>query len=323
MSIFKVLFLFLPLIVFAQSKERPEAKLFDSYVFAMSYMNDFCNSHPTKIECKTRLDHPEMVLHGLWPNLHGDARHAYQYCSISQEEFGKNWCNSSFDVSSKMEANDFTSLSEVMPGVQSCLYNHEWYAHGTCSGMSVKEYFKMATGLAKVFRSLPHFKSFLKGNYGKEVSHDDLMNALKEDLGSEAMSSIALQCRHGKKAASTSVSYLSELQITLDVKNINQFPNAKSFSESENNDTCPRYNIQIPVSSEAPIEKPSSNVNVGMKVKNPCPCATNPGKSYCHSAYFSRNEDGSITNEKDDGSTKIVSGNYSSVEEFISKNVCK
>lgn len=208
---------------------QPRPGEFDSFVLAMSYENDFCLANPKKSECQDGYDHYGMVLHGLWPNKDNDSKHAYQYCALTQKQFGRDWCALDTDVAAQMTFDEYLELLEVMPGVESCLHNHEWYAHGSCSGMEVSEYFSTSKALAKKFRELKAFPSLLVASAGQEISLSQLMDALKRDLGPKAEDSAVVMCR---KNQNTKKAYFSELRISLSRSAISEFPAPASMVQA-------------------------------------------------------------------------------------------
>jgi len=334
------LFLLIPISTFAMGKPRPmvgpgngpAAGQFDTYVLAMSYMNDFCVAHPNKTECKTPLTSPEMALHGLWPNVYGDRQHKYQYCgTVTEADIGNDWCNATRDVKSKMDSDTFATLGEVEPGVQSCLYNHEWYAHGTCSGQSVDAFFKVSENLAKKFIALPHFQQVLKNGYGKGIAKSDILDALKIDMGGEVTDSVAIQCR-SVKGSDGPIFYFSELQFNLTLHQLDQFPSSGSLTTAESKGNCPPHDIYISTNASTGTDAPSVTPQNPDSIKpsddpafvlNTCTCDKNPGKSYCHSYGFTFGADGTVMNYKDAVNKSIVPGHYSSVQDFITQKVCR
>jgi ribonuclease T2 len=96
---------------------------FDYFLLTLSWAPEFCASIPngrTSVECAPN-QHRGLVVHGLWP----------------QYDNGK-WpqdCASTPPVSSST----VNHMMPIMPGKQ--LIQHEWAKHGTCSGMSVQDYF--------------------------------------------------------------------------------------------------------------------------------------------------------------------------------------
>ena len=116
-------------VVFAKHKKQPattsdaSAGDFDYFLLTLSWAPEFCASNPngrTSVECAPN-QHRGLVVHGLWP----------------QYDNGK-WpqdCASTPPVSS----GTVNHMMPIMPGKQ--LIQHEWAKHGTCSGMSVQDYF--------------------------------------------------------------------------------------------------------------------------------------------------------------------------------------
>jgi ribonuclease T2 len=165
---------------------QPAPGNFDSYVLAMSDENDFCAANPNKQECLSGAGALGMRLHGLWPDQSNDPQNKYQYCSaVTASQVSANWCAANIDIGPSMDATILQQLTVVMPGVDSCLENHEWYAHGTCSGMQPNDYFTAATTMANSFLQLPNFQAFISQNSGQTVSKQQILAALEQDFTSQ------------------------------------------------------------------------------------------------------------------------------------------
>lgn len=201
---------------------------FDSYVFAVSYQKDFCASHPNKLECQSDEIANGMGLHGLWPNRDDDPSHQYGYCDLSEKQMGSEWCAADIDVKSKASDETFEKLTMAMPGVKSCLYNHEWYAHGSCSGLSVDQYLSNASELTFKFWSLSAINDLIFNAQGESLSREEIYQALEEDLGPKARGSVIVTCRYDKKEKAA---YLSEIHISLDRQKYMSFPAEESLAE--------------------------------------------------------------------------------------------
>lgn len=222
-----------------QSYAKPTPGDFSHYILSMSHMNDFCDYKPEKKECREGAGSAGMVLHGLWPNRDNDPSHNYQYCEKSSRET-QNWCAPEIDITNKIDPQVLDGLREVMPGVASCLQNHEWYAHGSCSGLSTQDYFMESQELARKFRTTS-FNAWLKEQGGKQVSLDAIYSALMKDFGTSIRQSIAVQCRSIKRK-----SYFTELHIALGKDNLRDFPAEDSFTGlREKSGDCPRDGIFI------------------------------------------------------------------------------
>jgi ribonuclease I len=201
---------------------------FDNYVFAVSYQTDFCLSHPNKVECQSDDILDGMGLHGLWPNRNDDPRNQYGYCDLSERQVSANWCAPEIDVKPKIDDKIYEKLSMAMPGVKSCLYNHEWYAHGSCSGLSVDDYFANASQLTFKFWKLETINDLIFNHEGQVVTRNDILNALEADLGPKARDAVVVSCRYDKR---TQTGYLSEIRIALDKAKYMSFPAEDSLSQ--------------------------------------------------------------------------------------------
>lgn len=187
---------------------------FDSYVFSLSWQPTFCETKPDKKECKSqtpeRFDAKNLVLHGLWPNKNNDPKHTYGYCgvkpAVKKLDKASTWCKMpALDLSDETKAD----LTKYMPGYASCLQNHEWYKHGTCSGMDPNEYFITASKLVAE-SDATSFNKLLAANIGKFVKADDLLDAFEQDFGSGSRKSVGLYCQNVNGS-----SMLSEVQMYL------------------------------------------------------------------------------------------------------------
>ncbi|MBC7386944.1 MAG: hypothetical protein H7301_12390 [Cryobacterium sp.] len=203
---------------------------YDSYVLAISYQNDFCVAKPEKPECRAGGGHFGMALHGLWPNQVNDFDHGYQYCSlVDADQVGSDWCAAALDISGAMGAAVRDQLARVMPGTRSCLYNHEWYAHGTCAGGSVATYFSQASTLAARFIALPNFKALISNAAGKAVTRELLMSTLAQDLGPGSVNAAVFLCRKDTRSRRA---FFAEVDLTLDRGRVMQFPEPGSLGRS-------------------------------------------------------------------------------------------
>jgi ribonuclease I len=143
---------------------------------------------------------------------------------------GKDWCVADLDIAQQMRSGTYLNLATAMPGVHSCLYNHEWYAHGTCSGLSVNSYFRKAAKLADRFLALKNFNQLIEHSQGGSVSRADLLNALKADLGPKSDEAAVLLCRIDRQ---TQKAYFSEVDLTLKREAFMAFPAERSLGVSK------------------------------------------------------------------------------------------
>jgi|SRR5271166_4778680 len=118
---------------FAKKKKKPAPTDFDYYLLTLSWAPEFCATNPqgkTSAECDPK-KHMGLVVHGLWPQ-YNDGKWP-QDCSTTPPV-------------AKATVNH---MLPIMPGAQ--LIQHEWAKHGTCTGLTVNDYFasieKLYTGL--------------------------------------------------------------------------------------------------------------------------------------------------------------------------------
>jgi ribonuclease T2 len=198
-------FLTLTLIVMTLSgaiaaQPGPQPGDFDNYVFSLSWQPAFCESHQDKKECNSwksgDFDTQNLVLHGLWPNKNNDKKHNYGYCNVSFEirnqDNADTWCQMP-DLQLAEETID--KLNMVMPGHQSCLQNHEWYRHGTCSEMEPDEYFSTAARFVESFATT-QLGALLSANVGKRLMFSKLILAAQEDYDDKA-ANLRFICQNG------------------------------------------------------------------------------------------------------------------------------
>jgi ribonuclease T2 len=106
-----------------QRHQQAQTGDFDSYLLALSWAPAFCaqeGSSRSARECDARR-HVGFVVHGLWPQR--DGGDFLEYCK-------------SVPPVSHAIVEDMLS---IMP--ERSLIQHEWRAHGSCTGLSARDYF--------------------------------------------------------------------------------------------------------------------------------------------------------------------------------------
>lgn len=187
---------------------------FDSYVLSMSWQPAFCAQRPAKTECLSltpgSYGAKKLVLHGLWPNKVGDLRYSYGFCGVDTNvrklDRTRRWCEMPEPALSTDTKN---KLVVVMPGVSSCLERHEWYRHGTCSGLSPDDYFLKAYTFATELAN-SNFGKLIATNAGKSVSVDSLLTLFERDFGPGSRKAVELLCDNER-----GLSQLSEVRLNL------------------------------------------------------------------------------------------------------------
>lgn len=214
---------------------------FDSYVFSLSWQPAFCETKPDKKECVSqtadRYDAKNLVLHGLWPNKDADTNHTYGYCGVKPNvkklDKASTWCKM---PAPNLSADTKKNLAIYMPGYASCLERHEWYKHGTCSGLTADDYFTTAYSFVEEVAET-NFGKFISANVGKTIDASDLLAEFEKDFGEGSRNAVSLYCV--KKKGS---SLLSEVRMSL----VNPLPEegglkaAILLSESGEEGGCPQ-----------------------------------------------------------------------------------
>jgi ribonuclease T2 len=214
---------------------------FDYYILALSWQPAFCELRSQNSECqsqhKERFDAFHFVLHGLWPNVQGDKHHSYGYCEVSRNTIKKDkkrkWCQMPpLDLSEKVR----TRLTKFMPGSVSCLQRHEWYKHGTCSGLSENDYYALSNLMVDLF-SKTDFSQYVAKNVGKYIKRKDLLKAFDKEFGKGSRNYLGLRC---KKVGGNNL--LTEIQLHLK-KDLSRVENFGLLFPKEN----PRMRGNCPV----------------------------------------------------------------------------
>ena len=187
---------------------------FDYYTLALSWEPAFCEAKKDKPECRgmsaDQFAAKNLVLHGLWPSKNGDSQHTYGFCgvdpSVQQLDNPAGWCKMpALNLSDETKS----GMAKFMPGQQSCLENHEWYKHGTCSGMDSDTFFSKADSFVAE-ASNSNLGRFITANVGNIINKADLTAAFEQDFGPGSASSLGLSCAHANNQ-----DMLLELHITL------------------------------------------------------------------------------------------------------------
>ena len=214
---------------------------FDYYTLALSWQPAFCESKPNKLECQSQHEGQfyaeHFTLHGLWPNVQGDKRHTYEYCQMSKSLIKqykrKRWCNlPKLDLSKQVRE----QLSQFMPGYISCLQRHEWYKHGSCSGLSENDYYVVSNQLVELF-SKTRFSQYVAKNVGRYVNRKVLLKQFDKEFGQGSRHYLALKCKKVR-----GISLLTEIRIYLkkELSIVSDFKHLFPEKRLTVRGTCPR-----------------------------------------------------------------------------------
>ncbi|PCK07888.1 MAG: ribonuclease T [Alteromonadaceae bacterium] len=181
---------------------------FDSNVLAISWQSAFCELYGRgKPECQTltaeRFDAKHFTLHGLWPNRRSCGRN-YGSCGKIKVS-PRNFCDyPALQLGGAVRK----ALERVMPSAKAgtCLQRHEWWKHGTCSGMTQSGYYKRSLNLLGEINQSSFVQSFIAAHVGQRVSRQQFQQAFEGSFGGGSYQRLVLRCKSGM---------LTELQVAL------------------------------------------------------------------------------------------------------------
>ena len=193
----------------------------DGYTLALTWQPTFCAGKADRAECKELGDaQSPLVLHGLWPswdvNRDGRKDGDDAYCldagpardSVMRADKGDGgWSDLPEVALSKAMKAD---LPAVMPGALSHLDRHEWWKHGTCSGLKPDDYFAAAILLTRQMQ-LGAFGKFLVTHQGQSVALKELLDVFDREFGKGSARALKVTCDKAEDGTAS----LSEIQIRL------------------------------------------------------------------------------------------------------------
>ena len=136
-----------------KSSSNSSQATFDYYLLTLSWAPQFCATNPkgkSSAECDPKKE-MGLVVHGLWPQ--------YNNGKWPQD------CASTPPVASAT----VDHMLPIMPGKD--LIQHEWAKHGTCSGLSVDDYF---AAIEKLYNGLSVPDDFKKPSSSSEAAPSDI-----------------------------------------------------------------------------------------------------------------------------------------------------
>lgn len=160
-------------------------KPFDYYLLSLSWSPEFCNTYPKDAQCSR---HYGLVLHGLWPQYNQGYP---QSCSTQP-------------ISISLIRRYFNNLYPT-----ESLAIHEWHKHGTCSGLSPRNYLLLSQKLKKTMTTpkiLQHLTQPLR------VTPTQLKRLVQKTNPMFNATSIALSCSNDRR-------FLKEIYLCFNKKN--------------------------------------------------------------------------------------------------------
>lgn len=154
---------------------RNQPGQFDFYVLALSWSPSFCQDSEERgrgggEQCSTRRPY-SFVVHGLWPQHESGFP---KDCQVPAP---------------RLNRNIMTSMLDLMPAPR--LVFHEWDAHGTCSGLSAKDYFDL---IRKARESVKIPEMYVAPESPLSVSPDEVEEAFVKANPGLSRAAIAVTC---------------------------------------------------------------------------------------------------------------------------------
>jgi ribonuclease T2 len=151
-----------------------------------------CATEPTNAGCTSghvQTQGSTWILHGLWPQPDDQ-----QYCGVPKEVAKRAGNLHGSDMPSVDIGDDVRNTLQSMMSDASTLASHEWYAHGTCSGVTPDVFFSDATALTGEARNVldPMFAEAQGGRIALSAVRDKF----DADFGAGAGERVRLSCRN-------------------------------------------------------------------------------------------------------------------------------
>ena len=156
----------------------PRGKGFDFYVLSLSWSPTWCaeNDAGGRTQQCRRGENHGFILHGLWPQ---NERGYPEYCATREPD--------------RVPESLGRTLFDIIPSMG--LIGHEWRKHGSCSGLSQRDYFTVARAAFERVRIPPG----LETQHGaKRVSPDAVEEAFAAANPGLARKGIAVTCAGGQ-----------------------------------------------------------------------------------------------------------------------------
>lgn len=152
---------------------------FDFYLLNLSWAPEYCHAHPQATECT---NHSTFVLHGLWPQ-NSDGSYP-DHCS---------------DAPGPISPGQYNGLYP-----DTGLLQHEWQAHGTCTGLTPEVYLATAQRAVRAV-TIPPALAHL--NASADMPPDELLHLFTKSNPGLPAGSLALSCGNN---------YLTAVEVCLD-----------------------------------------------------------------------------------------------------------
>lgn len=160
-----------------------------SSLLVVTWGPSLCRVEPSAVGCPSgHVDElgRTWILHGLWPQPREN-----QYCNVPKPVADRARNTHNTDMPSVDLQNDVRNDLQPLMSDVAAMTSHEWYAHGTCSGVTPDVYFGDSVELTLEARTLldPLFQSGTK-----RVSANAVRQLFDKEFGKGAGERVGLTC---------------------------------------------------------------------------------------------------------------------------------
>lgn len=181
---------------------RPQPSQADSTssLLVVTWAPSLCKVEPSNPGCRSghvgKLG-STFVLHGLWPQPATE-----QYCDVPSRTPDRS--RSPVALPDDLKANLDSMMSD-----STLMTTHEWYAHGTCSGVTPPEYFSVAAELTEQATAV--LNPLFVQSVGRGVSSRSVRAAFDTRFGKGAGARVGVTCKDARGGGSV----LYEVRLSL------------------------------------------------------------------------------------------------------------
>ena len=177
--------------------DTPPGAESDHHLLALSWQPAFCETRPSKTECKQLNDgllpvtETQLSIHGLWPQPRGN-----DYCGVPKALINLDKARRWSELPEvPLEADTREALEVAMPGTASFLERHEWIKHGTChlGAGGADEYYRDTLLITDAINDSA-IGAFFAEHVGAEVSTRDIRDRFDDVFGDGAGQRVQFQC---------------------------------------------------------------------------------------------------------------------------------
>lgn len=158
----------------------------------MTWGPSLCRAEPTSPGCKSGSVANmgrTWILHGMWPQPASK-----QYCGVPKGLADRARDIRNTDLPRVPMTDDVRASLQSMMSDASIIAPHEWYAHGTCSGVTPDVFFGDAVALTEQARSV--LDPIFADDEGGRIQLSEVQDKFSQQFGAGAGDRVRLSCRN-------------------------------------------------------------------------------------------------------------------------------